>query len=333
MRLVCHLYDSNASAMSNVFRRSSTMSLIRQSMYAANMPNSTYVDQWDMEKFMEQVDRAKRKVPELRIRADKYMLPDIFKRTKKASGDVKEWLQHKLDDVQEQQQSPNVLVTGKLNKKGVGFTFKQQDHTKHKASAVEAVEVISDDDEAVVESFEARKFECENITTGSEAERSWLTERADAAKTLLRLSDDCDAPTVQRQLVSFLGQAGGQDQGELVSVLRTEAMCAADAKTLLTRLKLIEAVEEELSGHSEVLATVLKAKLQEAVATKDVSLTVACLTDSCAHVVLKVSNTEWVQQNLKVVANRSILDPGARLLIEWRQGFVLCRCNSKEGIA
>jgi asparagine synthetase A len=90
MRLVCHLYDSNASAMSNVFRRSSTMSLIRQSMYAANMPNSTYVDQWDMEKFMEQVDRAKRKVPELRISADKYVLPDIFKRTKKASGDVKE---------------------------------------------------------------------------------------------------------------------------------------------------------------------------------------------------------------------------------------------------
>lgn len=187
-RVTSHLYDSNAPALVNAFRRVRTVSLIRSGLFAASMPNNAYPDDFDVSKFKEKVQHAAKKLPELKIDMSKYKLPDVFTRTKKTPSDVKEWLQESLDDEAER---PKVLVSEEYSRKGVGMSF-QKAPASAEADGEQGVgvDLTEECDDSTPAGFCGKKFEEEDVEVGGEDEQKWVAERGAALVSMFKLVDN-----------------------------------------------------------------------------------------------------------------------------------------------
>jgi hypothetical protein len=196
-RLIFHLFDRNANAMVNAYRRTRTFNCIRSALFAASLPNGTYPDAYDTQKFKLQVEAAAEKVSGIvEIRWSDYELPDLFTMIKKTPSDVKEWLEGALKRCASPEGAPPshpVSCNATLSQKGVGMAFKVADAEEVE---VEDEEPITEDAEEEAGAdpeagFAYQEFEEEDVDVGDSQEQRWLKDRSDALQAMFKMADSC----------------------------------------------------------------------------------------------------------------------------------------------
>ena len=313
-RLIHHLYDSNADVMINAYRRTRTFNSIRSAVYASSLPNGTYPDPYDSEKFKLQVEAAAEKCTDLDIRWADYELPDLFTMIKKTPADVKDWLEGALKTG-----SPPKPVVCKPSpsRKGVGMSFSMS-----AAAAEQVVEEEDEDFEELPDDGEDAKigegeddlnisaFEDSDLEVGDAEEQTWLKDRSDAIRALAKVADRCSsAQSMERlaqNLADFIEAGPDADRQALLAILNKDAMLASGSQCVLKRLQIAQKVEALLNSTDapSTAGDKLKAELYAAVNSKNVNAAVACLHSPGIKGIIKGSGIEWIQEQLRILSSQ-----------------------------
>ena len=207
-RLIFHLFDRNADAMINAYRRPRTFNSIRSALFASSLPNGTYPDAYDTQKFKLQVEAAAEKVSGIvEIRWSDYDLPDLFNMIKKTPSDVKEWLEGALkrcDSPEKAHLTHPVKCKTTLSQKGVGMAFEVADAEETDADEFEEDDEEKADADEENDEFAYKNFEDEDADVGGTQEQRWLKDRSDAIQAMFKMAGSCCSTPALEQLAQNL---------------------------------------------------------------------------------------------------------------------------------